>query len=195
MMPAACQSIFPDMMLLRCRRFENPHMQSVYKTVVNIKKRKPVLMTSQAYARCSESETSISSYGSQSPGLRIRFFHNLVNALSRQIVRIRDLAERHSLAAHAKNLRVSARIGRRPWLKRTPLPAWKRRQCCGFFCRKKTLLLALPDIPNPSADGNLLAIDDFNMKCRDSGVTGSLGKLLKSLYVQCESGVVVHGAS
>lgn len=194
--PECCQLIEPDKMSLLTRRLVNPQMTNVYNRHVKIRKRNPVLTTSQAYARSSAAVAEkLLDFVSQSSKSGIRFLHNLVHALAAQVVRIRDLTKRHSLAAHLKNFGISVRVARGPWLQRTPLPARKAGEDFHLFCRKKTLLLALTDVADPRANSHLFAVDNFHMNCRDSGVTSALGVLSQSGCVQVESGFVVHEAS
>ena len=164
-------------------------MPIVYKRQVKTKKRIPVLTTSHAYARSSFEEYSGTSQSGKSG---IRFFHNLVNALAAKVVRICNLTKSHSLAAHLKNLRISARVRSRSRLQWTPLPAWEPRESLHLFCRKHSLLLALANVPNPCSDGNLFPVKNFNMYSRDSGVTRTFGELSQCCYVNVESGSVVH---
>lgn len=191
-MPACCHEISPDKMSLLTSKFAKPHIMNVYKRQVKTRKRNPVFITSQAYARWSAASLRFTSQSSKSG---IRLFHNLVHTLAAKVVRICNLTQRHSLAAHLKNFRISARITRGPWLQRTPFPARKALEDLLFFRRKHVLLLALTDVADPGTDGNLLAINNFDMNGRDSGVTSALGELSKGCYVQVESGFVVHGCA
>ena len=157
---------------------------------LKIMKRIPVFMMSIKYARSSSGDTK-SGAGQSWSG--IRFLHNLVNALPRQVVRIRNLAESHSLAAHAKNFRISVVIRRRTRLQWAPLPAIQIFKNLNLVWREKVLLPTLPDVADPRADVYFCPINNFNVNSRDPRVAGAVGELLQCSDIKLESGFVVHG--
>lgn len=157
---------------------------------LNSIKRIPVLMTSIKYCR---SSSGLRNSGAGQSWSGIRFLHNLMNALAAQVVRIRNLAESHSLAAHLQNLGISVVVRRRPWLEWAPGPTRKTFQRLGLLLGKETLLATLSDVADPRADIHLGAIHNLNVNCRDSRVPSTLRELLQRFYIQLESGVVVHG--
>lgn len=147
-------------------------------------------MMSSKYCR---SSSGLAKSGAGQSWSGIRLFHNLMNALAAEVVRIRDLAERHSLAAHLQNFRISVMVRRRPWLQWAPGPAWKILKNLNFPGRNLALLAALSDVADPRADVDLSPINNFHVNGRDSGVTGALRELPKGSDIKLESGVVVHG--
>lgn len=153
----------------------------------------PVFIKSIWYARCS----SVDSSGSGHPenGSDIGFLHNLMNALAAKVVRICDFTKRKATRAHLNNFRISVKVRRRPWLQRTPGPAWQLLQRFGFVRRQLTLLIPLTHVTYPSPEVHLTAVHDFHMYGWDAGVSSALGELGQRSYIKFESGVVVHACT
>lgn len=165
-------------------------MTTENKMLAITRKYTPVLTMAHRYV-------SRKSFSSTSPGgaqlfSGIRFFHNLMNALAAEFKRICDLAQAHSLISKAQNFRVSAVVRRRAWLEWAPLPTANRIQGCALLSRKFSVLGSLAGISHPSPDTDFLAINNLNVDCWDHAMTFPLGELSDCLYVNVESGRVVH---
>lgn len=147
----------------------------------------PVRITAHWYARCSSSSNDGGDHCSD-----IRLLHNLMNALAAQIKRICNLTKSHALAAQLKNFRISRMIRRRPWTQWSPSPSLDGIKFCDTIRINQVLLTALTHVTNPSTKVHFTSVHNFNMNCRDSGVTFSLGELFNRIYIKIESGVVIH---
>ena len=175
--------IIPELFNIMIPMYANTEYKRMEKTM----KYSPVRITAQWYAAFSSSSSGAGHVSG------IGLLHNLMNALPRKIKRIRDLAERHSLAAKRQNFRISVVVSRRPWLQRTPLPTRDPIQDLPLFCRKISVLCTLPDVPDPCSDPDLLAVNNLYVNCRDSGVSFALHELPDGFCIDAESGVVIHG--
>ena len=147
----------------------------------------PVRITAHWYKRWFSSSNSGGDQRSD-----ICLLNNLVNALAAQIKRIRNLPQRHSLAAQLKNFRISGMISGRPWTKWSPRPSVDGVKFSNTICINQVLLAALPYVSDPSPEVHLTAVDNFDMNCRDFRVALALSKLINRIYIKTESGVVIH---
>lgn len=181
----------PDMIPALLKTLATNHKIKPYQSEVNTRKRSAVFIMSHMNWRSSSRLAISSGFGQLLLGI-LGFLHNLVHALPRQVVRICDLAEGHPLAAHRENLRISGRIGRRPWLQRAPAPAAEAFERPLLVRGNQALLVALSYVAYPGAQPDLDIIKNLDMKSRDSGVALSIRELLESFYILIESGVVVH---
>lgn len=175
------------MMSFDARIRKIPQMASAYKTVENKKTNNPARAAARLINICSSRDGA-----SQSKFSGILLLHNLVNALTTQVKKIRNLAERAALAAHRQNFFVSVDVGRRPWSKRTPLPSSKRFKFLDAGRREKALLPSLAHVTNPGTEIDFLALNDFDVNRWDADMPLSGGELAKSRGVQFEAGAVVH---
>lgn len=147
----------------------------------------PVRITAHWYKRWFSSSNSGGDQRSD-----ICLLNNLVNALAAQIKRIRNLPQRHTLAAQLKNFRISGMIRGRPWTKWSPRPSVDGVKFRNTIYINQVFLTTLPHVSNPRTQVHLTAVDNFNMNCRDFRVAFPLGKLINRIYIKTESGVVIH---
>ena len=164
------------------------HRKTVVARTLKIMKRIPCFTISKAYCRSSSGLTNSGS-GHWSG---INLLHNLMHTLAAQVVRICNLAEGHSLAAHLQNFRISIKVRRRPWLQRAPRPAGKIFKNFNLICRHPVPLAALPDVAHPSPEVYFFPVNNLNVNSRDPRVTGALSELTKCSYIDLKSGVVIH---
>ena len=142
-------------------------------------------------SKSSTSPKSSSQFGG--PQLCIRFLHNLMNALPAQVKRICNLTKRHSLAAHANNLRISIIVRGRPWLQRAPGPFTQIFKFLDSFRGKEPFLATLSGVAHPSPDMYVRPINNLNMDSRDSGVSLAAGELFQGSDIKFKTCSVIHG--
>lgn len=168
--------------------FVTTHKKTVVAKTLKIMKRIPCFTISKAYCRSSSGLTKSGS-GHWSG---INLLHNLMNALAAQVVRICNLAEGHSLAAHLQNFRISIKVRRRPWLQRAPRPTGKIFKNFNFVRRHLVLLAALPDVTHPSPEVYFSPINNLNVDSRDPRVASTFGELSECSDIKIKSSVVIH---
>lgn len=133
--------------------------------------------------------------GPQSSQLCIEFFYNLMNALAAEVKRICNLTQRHSLVAHLDDVQISGIIGSRARLQGAPLPAVNRIQTLSAGLWQHSLFAALTGVPNPCTYVHFSSVDDFNVNCRDSGVTFARGELFDGSCIKFKTCSVIHGVN
>lgn len=168
--------------------FVTTHRKVVVAKTLKIMNRIPCFTISKAYCRSSPGLTNSGS----GHWLGINLLYNLMHALTAQVVRICNLTEGHSLAAHFKNFRISINIGSRPWLQGAPRPAGKIFKNLSLIWGHPVSLAALPDVAHPSPEVYFLPVNNLNVDSRDPRVAGTFGELMKCFYIDLKFRVVVH---
>jgi hypothetical protein len=117
---------------------------------------------------------------------------NLMNALPRQTEISRDPLQRLTGRTAAKNLRISLFIGSRARLERSPLPTGNLVESVYPVRGQLPVPLSLPDVPDPSAQPNLFAVENLHVECRHVRSPVARGVLDQSGHILDETFAVVH---
>lgn len=88
---------------------------------------------------------------------------NLMHSLAAELILVRDLRERQTIAAQLRNFIVAIVLGCRAWLERAPVPLGDGGQCRHPLRVELVVLLALPHISDPCAEIDIGALEYFGV--------------------------------